>query len=133
MTEVLILFVCVRNAGRSRMAEALFNRVAKQHRALSAGTQPAEHPHPEVVESMREVGIELPQTPGTALTMELASRATRVIGMGCNVAEACPALSVPLEDWELPDPHEKTPEEVAAIRDEIGRRVELLVTELEGP
>lgn len=132
MKEGLILFVCVRNAGRSRMAEAFFNRVAERHRAMSAGTEPAERPHPEVVASMRQVGIELPETPGTLLTSELAGRAERVIGMGCNVAEACPALSVPLEDWDLPDPQGKNPQELATIRDEIERRVALLVTEFEG-
>jgi arsenate reductase (thioredoxin) len=127
-----VLFVCVHNAGRSRMAEALFERAAAgRYAARSAGTIPADRPHPEVVDAMAEIGIELADHPGTLLTAELADGAERVIGMGCNVEEACPALRVPLEDWELQDPKGQTPEVVEGIRDEIQSRVTDLIEELD--
>ena len=127
----LVLFVCVHNAGRSRMAEAFFNEFAAgRYRSLSAGTEPADRPHPEVVGAMREVGLEIPETPGQMLTQDLADSATRVIGMGCAVEEACPALRVPLEDWELDDPKGKDADEVARIRDEIEMKVRNLITKL---
>ena len=126
-----ILFVCVHNAGRSRMAEAFFNHFApERYIALSAGTQPADHPHPEVVNAMLEVGMEIVDSPGRMLTPALADAANRVIGMGCAVEEACPALQVPLEDWELDDPKGKDPAEVARIRDEIEMRVRNLISSL---
>jgi arsenate reductase (thioredoxin) len=128
----LILFVCVHNAGRSVMAEAFLKRVAgDRYRAMSAGTDPADHPHAEVVSAMREVGIELDSSPGRLLTQEMAQQAELVIGMGCAVEEACPALTVPLEDWALDDPKGKSPEEVAAIRDAVSARVEELVARLD--
>lgn len=128
----LILFVCVHNAGRSVMAEAFLKRVAgDRYQAMSAGTDPADRPHPEVVSAMREVGIELDSAPGRLLTQEMAERADLVIGMGCAVEEACPALTVPLEDWALDDPKGKSPEEVAAIRDAVSARVEELVARLD--
>ena len=128
----LVLFVCVHNAGRSRMAEAFFNDLARgRFQGISAGTEPAQEPHPEVVEAMSEVGMHIESRPGRKLTEELANDAVRVIGMGCAVEEACPALRVPLDDWELEDPKGKSPEEVAAIRDEIERRVRNLIAELD--
>lgn len=126
-----VLFVCVHNAGRSRMAEAFFNQMAGgRFRGVSAGTQPAERPHPEVVQAMKEVGIEIPSTPGVMLTQEMTDEAIKVVGMGCAVEEACPALRVPLEDWALDDPKGKSPEEVAAIRDSIELRVRNLLGKL---
>jgi len=128
----LVLFVCVHNAGRSVMAEAFLTRVAgDRYQAMSAGTEPADRPHPEVVSAMREVGIELDSSPGRLLTQEMAERADLVIGMGCAVEEACPALTVPLEDWALDDPKGKSPEEVAAIRDAVSARVDELVARLD--
>ena len=128
----LILFVCVHNAGRSRMAEAFFNSLsAGRYRGRSAGTEPADRPHAEVVTVMAETGYELDEGPGTLLTQDLADSATRVIGMGCNVAEACPALSVPLEDWELDDPKGKSHDEVEVIRDQIEMRVRNLIAQLD--
>ena len=131
-TAPLVLFVCVHNAGRSRMAEAFFNQLAQgRFQALSAGTEPADKPHPEVVRSMSEAGLEIDDRPGRLLTTELADSAVRVIGMGCAVEEACPALRVPLEDWELEDPKGRSEEEVAAIRDDIERRVRNLIAQLD--
>jgi arsenate reductase len=128
----LILFVCVHNAGRSVMAEAFLERVAgDRYQARSAGTDPADRPHPEVMSAMREVGIELDSTSGRLLTQEMADGADLVIGMGCAVEEACPALTVPLEDWALDDPKGKSPEEVAAIRDQVSARVDELVARLD--
>jgi arsenate reductase len=128
----VVLFVCVHNAGRSRMAEAWLNYLAgDRYQAMSAGTQPAARPHPEVVAAMAEAGIALDDAPGRLLTPELAERAIRVIGMGCSVDEACPALKVPLEDWDLPDPQGLPPDEVAAIRDLIELRVRNLVAALD--
>lgn len=128
----LVLFVCVHNAGRSRMAEAFFNHMAgDRYEGRSAGTIPADRPHPEVVEAMREEGIELDPRPGTMLTQEMTDEAERVIGMGCAVEEACPALRVPLEDWELDDPKGRTPQEVAAIRDKVEIKVRNLIAQLD--
>ena len=128
----VILFVCVHNAGRSRMAEAFLDKLAgDRYRAMSAGTQPADRPHKEVVESMAEIDVPLKGGPGRMLTEEMANEALKVIGMGCNVEEACPALRVPLEDWELDDPKGKSPEEVAEIRDLIEMRVRNLVAKLD--
>ncbi len=127
-----VLFVCVHNAGRSRMAEAFFNSLAgDRYEGISAGTEPAARPHPEVVEAMAEVHLPLEDRPGTMLTQEMADDAILVVGMGCAVEEACPALRVPLEDWELDDPKGKSPEEVAEIRDLIEMRVRNLVARLD--
>jgi arsenate reductase len=128
----IVLFVCVHNAGRSRMAEAFFNQLARgRYRALSAGTEPSPHPHPEVVEAMEEVGVSIEDRPGILLTQDMADRAHRIVGMGCAVEEACPALRVPLEDWDLDDPKGRLPEEVAAIRDLIEVRVRNLIAQLD--
>jgi arsenate reductase len=131
-TKRKVLFVCVHNAGRSRIAAAYLNALAgDRYEGLSAGTEPADHPHPEVVEAMREAGIAIDDVPGTMLTYELTDLASRVIGMGCAVEEACPALRVPLEDWGLPDPKGQPAERVRSIRDSIRARVERLIEELD--
>ena len=125
-----VLFVCVHNAGRSVMAEALFNRLAGDASdAVSAGTIPGGPPHPEVVEAMREVGIDISAHRGRLLTDEMVTGADRVITMGCAVDEAaCPAiLYANVEDWGLPDPQGQTIERVREIRGEIRRRVEALI------
>jgi arsenate reductase len=130
--QPLVLFVCVHNAGRSRIAEAFFDSMAgDRYRAVSAGTEPADHPHPEVVKSMEEVGLTIPESPGRMLTEDLANSAVRVIGMGCAVEEACPALHVPLEDWDLDDPKGRSADEVAEIRDLIELKVRNLIAQLD--
>lgn len=114
------------------MAEAFFTHLAgERYQGASAGTQPAPAPHPEVVESMAARGIPIADEPGQLLTMETTERAARVIGMGCAVEEACPALRVPLEDWKLDDPKGKSQAEVDAIRDDIEARVRGLIAELD--
>jgi arsenate reductase (thioredoxin) len=124
-----VVFACVHNAGRSQMAAALFNRHARGRAwADSAGTQPAEAVHPEVVEVMREIGIDLTMAKPRLLTQALAEGAARVVTMGC--AEECPVVNAPMEDWGLPDPAGKPLDEVRAIRDDIDRRVRSLLLSL---
>ena len=114
------------------MAEAFFTHLAgERYRGASAGTEPAAAPHPGVVESMAIRGIPVAEAPGQLLTTEMAEGATKIIGMGCAVEEACPALRVPLEDWKLEDPKGKSRAEVDAIRDEIEARVRALIGELD--
>ena len=114
------------------MAEAFFNQMAGgRYEGRSAGTVPADQPHPEVVAAMAEIGIELDDAPGTMLTQQMTDSAVRVIGMGCAVEEACPALRVPLEDWELEDPKGQSPERVAEIRDQVEMKVRNLVAQLD--
>lgn len=123
-----VIFACVHNAGRSQMAAAFFNQLAdpSRARALSAGTQPAEHVHPEVVAVMREVGIDLSDARPTRLTDELAAGAQLLVTMGCG--ESCPVgLGLRRDDWELPDPKGQSVERVRAIRDEIQARVQRLL------
>lgn len=125
---ITVLFACVHNAGRSQMAAAFFNALADpaKVRALSAGTEPAERIHPEVVETMREVGIDMSAAKPRHLTPELASCASLLITMGCG--EACPFVpDLERQDWGLADPKGLAPEPVRAIRDEIRGRVERLV------
>ncbi len=123
-----ILFACVHNAGRSQMAAALFNAVADPSRAqaISAGTEPAARVHPEVVEVMREVGIELANAQPQRLTAELARSARLLITMGCG--EACPAVpGVEVLDWPLVDPKGKGLDDVRRIRDQVATLVEQLL------
>jgi arsenate reductase (thioredoxin) len=125
------LFVCLHNAGRSQMSQALFERAAEgRHSALSAGTTPGEHVHPEVVEVMRELGIDLADRVPQGLTVELAQQANVVVTMGCG--DACPYIpGKRYIDWNLPDPKGRPLEEVRATRDEIARRVDQLVNDLD--
>lgn len=127
-----LLFVCVHNSGRSQMAEALFNHYAfGQATGLSAGTQPADDINPTVIEAMSEIGIDIAGNNPKPLTIDMIESADRVITMGCDVAETCPASLVPSEDWELDDPQGKTLGEVRRIRDVIAVRVKALIAELE--
>lgn len=122
--------MCVQNAGRSQMAEALFTRAAGgSHEARSAGSEPAAHVHPEVVESMRELGIDLGGRRPHRLERADAEWADIVVTMGCG--DACPVVpGAQYVDWQLPDPAGRPLEEVRAVRDEIQARVEALLAEL---
>lgn len=122
-----VVFACIHSAGRSQMAAAFFNQLARGDlRAVSAGTEPAERVHPEVVEAMREVGIDLSASRPRLLDRELAAQAVLLVTMGCG--EQCPAVpGVERDDWALEDPRGKGPEAVRRIRDEIRARVERLV------
>ncbi len=128
-----VLFVCLHNAGRSQMSEALFARLAGgRHAALSAGTAPGEHVHPEVVEVMKELGIDLSNREPRLLTLDLAEQADIVVTMGCG--DECPFIpGKRYIDWELPDPKGQPIETVRAIRNDIKLRVEQLVEELDRP
>ncbi len=132
-----ILFVCVHNAGRSQMAAALFNRLARERGldwvAESAGTAPADRVHPEVVAVMAELGIDLSMARPRLITSDDVEAADRVITMGCEGdAGVCPAVVIKnVEDWGLPDPKGRPLDEVRAIREEIRRRVEALLDELD--
>jgi arsenate reductase len=128
---VHVLFVCLHNAGRSQMSQAVFERAAAgRHHARSAGTTPAERVHPEVLAAMAELGIDLSDRTPQLLTRELAEWADVVVTMGCG--EDCPFVpGVRYIDWELPDPAGRPVEEVRATRDEIEHRVAQLLAELD--
>jgi arsenate reductase (thioredoxin) len=125
---ITVLFACVQNAGRSQIAAAIFNAFADPEiaRAVSAGTRPAERVHVEVVEVMREVGVDL----GAAIPQKLNDEITRgvdwLITMGCG--EECPVMpGVRRDDWPIDDPNGKSPGEVRRIREEIELRVRSLL------
>lgn len=124
------LFVCLHNAGRSQMSAALFERAAAgRHRALSAGTTPADRVHPEVVEVMRELGVDLADRKPQLLTRALAEQADVVVTMGCG--DACPVIpGTRYLGWDLTDPKGLPIDQVRAIRDDIASRVEVLVADL---
>ena len=124
------LFVCLHNAGRSQMSQALFERaVGGRHTAASAGTQPGERVHPQVVDAMRELGIDLSDRTPQVLTRELAEEADVVVTMGCG--DECPYIpGKRYIDWVLQDPAGLPLEDVRAIRDEIAQRTAALVSEL---
>ena len=127
------LFVCLHNAGRSQMSAALFEQAGGgRHRALSAGTlaDPAGAVHPEVVDVMRELGIDLADRRPQPLTHELTEQANVVVTMGCG--DSCPYIpGKRYLDWDLPDPKGQPLEAVRATRDEIAARVRALVAELD--
>lgn len=126
------LFVCLHNAGRSQMSQALFERAAEgRHKARSAGTTPGEQVHPEVVEVMNELGIDLTDRKPKLLTTEDAEWADVIVTMGCG--DECPYIpGKRYIDWDLPDPKGQAAEAVRATRDEIAARIEGLLAEL-GP
>jgi protein-tyrosine-phosphatase len=126
-----VLFVCLHNAGRSQMSAALFERAAGgRHGAESAGTTPAKHVHPEVVEVMRELGVDLSAKTPQLLTTDLAERADVVVTMGCG--DACPYIpGKRYIDWSLPDPKGRPLADVRRLRDDIERRVVELAHELD--
>ncbi|HZU31013.1 MAG TPA: arsenate reductase ArsC [Candidatus Angelobacter sp.] len=123
-----VIFACVHNAGRSQMSAAFFNHYAdpsKAH-AVSAGTQPADRVHLEVIEVMKEAGINLAHAKPQKLTPELAHDAYLLITMGCG--DECPFIpGLRRNDWPLPDPKGQSMEKVRLIRDEIERRVKALI------
>jgi len=126
-----VLFVCRQNAGRSQMSQALFQQAAgDRHHALSAGTTPAQHVHPEVLAVMGELGIDLSDRTPQLLTRELAEQADLVITMGCG--DECPYIpGKRYIDWDLTDPAGRPLDEVRGIRDEIDRRVHELLDTLD--
>ncbi len=124
-----VLFVCLHNAGRSQISQALFERAAAgRHSSLSAGTTPAERVHPEVVEVMREIGLDLAGRQPHLLTRELSEQADIVVTMGCG--DECPYIpGKRYIEWDLPDPEDRPLHEVRAIRDDIARRIDSLLAD----
>ena len=133
-----VAFVCVQNAGRSQMAYAFAQR-EREARGLegdvslvTGGTRPAAHVHPEVVEAMANVGVDVSDRTPREVTTEELRRADLVVTMGCSADDVCPAgWGGETRDWNLDDPDGRPPAAVAAIRDEIARRVADLFDELE--
>jgi arsenate reductase len=126
-----VIFACVHNAGRSQMSAAFFNQIAdpEKARGISAGTEPGTRVHPEVVEVMKEVGIDLSAAKPRKLTLELAKGAEILVTMGCG--EACPNVpGLRRDDWPLEDPKGKPIERVREIRDDIKSRIAKLAGEL---
>jgi arsenate reductase len=126
-----VLFVCLHNAGRSQISEALFARAAAgAHQTRSAGTTPAERVHPEVVEAMTELGIDLADRVPRKLERADAEWADVVVTMGCG--DECPYIpGKRYVDWDLPDPKGRPLAEVRVTREEIERRVAGLLDELQ--
>lgn len=130
MSKHNVLFVCGRNAGRSQMAAAFFSRLAdtEQVSAISAGLDPAERVYPEVVEVMKEVGIDLSQVKPIALTARMQSETFFLVTLGCG--ERCPMIPAGRRaDWSLADPHGQPLDRVREIRDEIRQLVTALVAD----
>jgi len=147
-----VIFACVHNAGRSQMAAAWFHHLQElqtpdselqssdtelekqstetpEMRAISAGTAPSDRVHPEVVEVMKEIGIDLSSAKPQKLTVELARDADLLVTMGCG--DQCPYVpGLRVEDWPLDDPRGQPLERVRQIRDEIRGRVGDLVERL---
>lgn len=126
-----VLFVCLQNAGRSQMSQALFERAARgHHQARSAGTEPADRVHPNVVTVMEEEGVDVSRRVPRLLTNDLARWADVVITMGCG--DACPVIpGKRYIDWDLRDPNNLPLDDVRAIRDDIKLRVDELVKDLD--
>jgi protein-tyrosine-phosphatase len=128
-----VLFVCLHNAGRSQISQALFERAAGGlHEARSAGTTPGDRVHLAVAEAMHEIGIEIADRKPQRLTDELGQWADVVITMGCG--DECPYIpGKRYIDWDLKDPKDLPVAEVREIRDDIAKRVDGLVAELKAP
>lgn len=125
---ITVLFACVHNAGRSQIAAALFNQYAdpSRARAISAGTQPAERVHPEVIEAMQARGVDLSSQTPQRLTPELAATVQWLITMGCG--DECPVVpGASRDDWPIQDPKGQSPESVNAIIDDLDHRVRRLI------
>jgi arsenate reductase (thioredoxin) len=123
-----VLFVCKHNAGRSQMAQAFFEKLAPAGvQAESAGTEPAGAIWPEVVETMREVGIEIGEREPKELSREMQLRADLAITMGCG--DACPYVATTVVEWDIADPAGKRPAEVRSIRDTVEAHVRTIIRE----
>lgn len=124
-----IIFACVHNAGRSQMSAAFFNHLAdpKMAVAISAGTHPAERVHPEVINVMRDIGIDLADAKPQKLTQELAQDAYLLVTMGCG--DECPYVpGLKRADWPLQDPKDQSADRVTEIRNDIRRRIADLIS-----
>jgi len=126
-----VLFVCVENAGRSQIAEAFANKYGKDRFiASSAGNKPADKVSPIVVEALKEKGIDISMNKPRLLTFQMAQDADLIVTMGCNDNGICPGpFFKPTVDWQLEDPKGKPIEKVREIRDEIEKRVRIMLDE----
>jgi len=132
MRTPYILFVCVHNSGRSQMARAFFDRIAKGRMVgLSAGTMPDECVNPDVVQVMREVEIDISAEKPKLMTQDMVDSALRIVTMGCGIDGICPAVFVQTLEWSLDDPKGRNIDEVRHIRDEVKTRVASLWKEVE--
>lgn len=134
-----VAFVCVQNAGRSQMAYAFAQRELEERglgneiELVTGGTRPADHVHPEVVDAMQVVGIDISYRSPREVTFEQIQNSDYVITMGCSADDVCPAgWAGENRDWDLDDPDGRPPEEVADIRDEIEERVSAFLGEIGG-
>lgn len=134
---ITVAFVCVQNAGRSQMAYAFAEEQLEDRRLrdrislVTGGTRPASETHPEVVEAMLEVGIDISDRTPREVTVDDLRRSNLVITMGCSADDVCPAgWGGETRDWDLDDPDGRSRREVREIRDEIARRVTGLFDEL---
>jgi arsenate reductase (thioredoxin) len=127
---VNVLFVCTENAGRSQIAEHLFNAAAPDHhRARSAGTRPRDRVYPDVVRSLSRRGVDAADARPKPLDPGLLEWADRVVTMGCG--DECPVTGKPTEDWALDDVRGASPEGVERIAEEIETRLNRLLEELD--
>ena len=120
-----VLFVCVENAGRSQMAESFFKKFTKDRfNVISAGTIPSKNLNPIVVQVMKEIGIDMTSQSPKTISNSMIDNSFKTVNMGCMDKESCPALFVKdVIDWNIPDPKEKTIEQVREIRDQIKSEV----------
>lgn len=130
-TTPTVLFVCVHNAGRSQMAAGYLRALAGDRvRVLSAGSEPAGRLNPLAVAVMAEEGIDIAAHSPKLLSSDEVRESDVVVTMGCG--DTCPIFpGKRYEDWVLEDPAGQRVESVRRIRDEIRRRVETLIAELE--
>ena len=128
-----ILFVCVENAGRSQMAEAFFRKFAEgRFNVISAGTAPSAKVNPIVEQVMKEIGIDISSQLPKTISNSMIDNSFKTVNMGCMDKESCPALFVKdVIDWNIPDPKEKTIEDVRKIRDQIKSEVLSLIKSID--
>ena len=125
-----VLFVCIENARRSQMAEALFNKLAKGHAvAVSAGDRPSSKVDPKAIEVMKEIGIDIANRRPKSLTLKMMEEADVVVTMGCG-ADVCPVIPKRVDEWQIEDPAGKSMQTFRKVRNEIRGRVEKLVETL---
>ncbi len=128
-----VLFICVGNAGRSQMAEAIFNKLKPSgFRAISAGTKPASEVNPLVVQVLEEIGVDARANRPKAISPDTVAEAERIITMGCEASDFCPAKFLSkVEDWKIEDPRGKSLGQMRSTRDAIQKRVETLLQQLQ--
>ncbi len=132
MSKLQVLFVCIENVGRSQMAEGFFREYAPKFEVVSAGTEPKSELNPFVVETMKEIGIDITNQKPKLLSNEMLEDSIKTVNMGCIDQETCPSLFVKdLLEWNIADPKGKTIEEVRKIRDQTKSKVLDLIKKLE--